>query len=172
VPALFRSANLLEIAALACEWLKRQQAKIFSGNSYVAELRLSCLGGLISMVWKPPPLFSPLLPQWKSSTPFHLQKCTVMTMYVCLCTSVYQPTRSAEPCIHPESLSWVTAEFGWGKRENVTSARWHVWSNGITTACVYVLSGRPKAVSFVAFSIPEKRRKCMLQSGKYDKNIC
>jgi len=51
VPALFRSANVLEIAAPAREWLKRQQATIFCGNSYVAELRPLCLGGgLISMV--------------------------------------------------------------------------------------------------------------------------
>jgi len=50
VHALFRSASVLEIAAPAREWLKRQQAKIFCGNSYVAELRPACLGGLISMV--------------------------------------------------------------------------------------------------------------------------
>ena len=32
VPALFISANVLEIAAPAREWLKRQRAKIFCGN--------------------------------------------------------------------------------------------------------------------------------------------
>ena len=41
---LRNSANVLEIAAPAREWVKRQQAKIFCGNSYVAELRPSCLG--------------------------------------------------------------------------------------------------------------------------------
>jgi len=48
VPALFRSANVLEIAAPARELLKRQQAKIFCGNSYVAELyvRRFFLGGV------------------------------------------------------------------------------------------------------------------------------
>jgi len=47
VPALFRSANVLEIATPAREC---QQAKIFCGNSYVAELRWVCGGGVISMV--------------------------------------------------------------------------------------------------------------------------
>jgi len=50
VPALLRSANVLEIAAPAREWLKREQAKIFHGNSYVADQRPSCLGGVISVV--------------------------------------------------------------------------------------------------------------------------
>ena len=51
VPALFRSANVLEIAAPAREWQKRQQAKFFSvvthmWRSYVRRV----WGGVISMV--------------------------------------------------------------------------------------------------------------------------
>jgi len=49
VPALFRSANVLEIAR---ELLKRQQAKIFCGNSYVAELRPLFGGGANFNGWE------------------------------------------------------------------------------------------------------------------------
>jgi len=65
VPALFRSANVLEIAAPARELLKRQQAKIFCGNSYVAELYVRRFfwggGWLISVVRRSPPAL-PLRP--------------------------------------------------------------------------------------------------------------
>ena len=52
VPALFTSANVLEIAAPEREWLKCQQAKIFCGNSYVEELCPSCLGGANFNGWE------------------------------------------------------------------------------------------------------------------------
>ena len=61
VPALFRSANVLEIAGPAREWLKRQQAKLFCGNLYVAELRPSCWGGANFNGWEGLALPSPLV---------------------------------------------------------------------------------------------------------------